>query len=104
MTFPDQRIIDLIIKDPDIWITTERMISEDDENAYVELAYTDPKNEMHDYDLVEDALMYYTHKDDCCNPLDREKFEAKFISTYEVRFDPPGLKRAEIRIIKKRTA
>jgi hypothetical protein len=103
MTFPDQRIIDLIVKDPDIWMTTERMLSEDDENAYIELAYTDPKRKMSEADLVEDAFMYYTHKDDCCNPLDREPFEAKFINIYEIPTDPAGMKRAEIRIIKKRT-
>lgn len=58
MTFPKQYFIDLVIKDPNIWITTERMISEDDENAYIELAYTDPKNNMRDEDLAEDALLY----------------------------------------------
>ena len=102
MTFPPQYFIDLVIKDPNVWMTTERMLSEDDENAYVELAYTDPKNKTHEGDLEEDAMMYYTHKDDCCNPLDPEQFEAKFINTYEVRFDPPGVKRAEIRIIKNK--
>lgn len=102
MTFPRQSFIDLVTKDPNIWMTTERMLSEDAENAYVELAFTDPKNKMRDYDLVEDAFMYYTHKDDCCNPLDREHFEAKFISMYRVDTDPEGVKRAEIRIIKKK--
>jgi hypothetical protein len=102
MTFPPQYFIDLVTKDPNNWMTTERMISEDDENAYVELAYTDPKHKTRDDDLVEDALMYYTHKDDCCNPLDAEQFEAKFINTYRVETDPAGVNRAEIRIIKKK--
>ena len=102
MTFPSEHIVKLIEKDPTIWITTERMLSEDEDNAYVELAFTDPKNKMKDYDLVEDAFMYYVSKDDCCNPIDRDPFEAKFISIYEVPTDPTGMKRAEIRIIKNK--
>lgn len=100
MTFPPEHIVKHLEEDPDSWITTERMLSEDSQNAYVELAFTDPKNKMHDYDLVDDALLYYVHKDDCCNPLDREGLEAKFINKYRVETDPEGMNRAQIRIIK----
>jgi hypothetical protein len=79
---------------------TSRILSETEESAEVELAFTDWKNRYSDTILEEDALLEFVNRNGCHNAESTEDHDARLISVRTYEADPEGLRRAVVRIKK----
>ena len=77
-----------------------RVVSETDENAHVEIAFTQVQKKYTDTDLEYDALHEFVNRNGCHNADSVEDHDARLVSAYHVVGDHENIRRATIYIKK----